>query len=61
MNTHQKTIDEGDGWATYKMQIESVDNKATVLLNKKDLHAIVNEIVACLADIDLNEKGEGND
>ena len=33
--TIQKTIDEGDGWPTYKMQIESVDNKATILLNKK--------------------------
>lgn len=55
-----KTIDEGDGWATYKMTIENVDSKATVLLNKKDLRNIVAEITTCLADID-DKEGEGND
>ena len=55
-----KIIDEGDGWATYKMMIENVDSKATVLLNKKDLRNIVAEITTCLADID-DKEGEGND
>jgi hypothetical protein len=57
--TIRKILDEGDGWPTFKMTIENVDSKAAVLLNKKDLQAIVSETLAVLADTD--EENEGGD
>jgi hypothetical protein len=41
------------------MTIENVDSKAAVLLNKKDLQAIVSETLAVLTDAD--EENEGGD
>jgi hypothetical protein len=57
--TIRKILDEGDGWPTFKMTIENVDSKAAVLLNKKDLQAIVSETLAVLTDAD--EENEGGD
>lgn len=58
--TIRKTLDEGDGWPTFKMTIENVDSKAAVLLNKKDLQAIVSETLAVLTDADKENEGGDN-
>lgn len=55
--TIRKTFDEDNNWPTFKMKVENVDSKATILLNKKDLCAIVSDITACLAEDTENEGG----
>lgn len=54
-----KKVDEEDGWPTFKIIVENVDSKATVLVNKKDLAGISAEIMDCLAGIET--KGAAND
>lgn len=57
--TIRKTLDEDNNWPTFKMKVENVDSKATILLNKKDLCAIASDIAACLAE-DTETKGGDN-
>ena len=56
--TIRKTFDEDNNWPTFNMKVENVDSKATILLNKKDLCAIVSDITACLSEDTENEGGD---